>query len=83
MAGYAEMFRKDNLVAWPELGYFPEVGEFRETFADAEVQKCMKGEQTPEETLNKLAEFLTNAQKAYMQENPDVEIPMPKSTSGM
>lgn len=81
MAGYADMFRKDNLVAWPELGYFPEVGEFRETFADAEVQKCMKGEQTPQETLDKLSEFLTTYQKAYMEENPDVEIPMPKSTS--
>lgn len=78
MAGYAEMFKQDNLMAWPELGYFPEVGEFRETFADAEVQKCMQGQQTAQETLDKLAEFLTTYQKQYMQENPDVPVPMPK-----
>lgn len=83
MAGYAEMFKKDNLVAWPELGYFAEVGEFRETFADAEVQKCMQGQQTPQETLDKLAEFLTKYQQEYMAENPDVEIPMPKDTNAL
>lgn len=60
------------------MGYFTEVGEFRETYADAEVQKCMQGQQTPQETLDKLAEFLTKYQQEYMQENPDVEIPMPK-----
>ena len=81
MAGYAEMFKQDNLMAWPELGYFPEVGEFRESFADAEVQKCMQGQQTAQETLDKLAEFLTTYQKQYMKENPDVEIPMPKKTT--
>lgn len=83
MAGYAQMFKKDNLVAWPELGYFPEVGEFRETFADAEMQKCMLGQQTPEETLKKWAAFLTEKQQSYMQENPDVPVPMPKDTAAL
>lgn len=83
MAGYAEMFRKDNLVAWPEMGYFAELGEYRESFADAEVQKCMQGKQTPEETLEKLAGFLTEHQQKYMEENPDVEVPMPKDTKAL
>lgn len=83
MAGYAAMFKDTNLVAWPELGYYTAVGEFRETFADAEVQKCMQGQQTPQETLDKLATFLTENQQAYMLENPDVEIPMPKDTSAL
>lgn len=78
---YAEMFKNDNLVAFPEIGYFAEVAEFRETFADAELQRCMQGLQTPEETLNKWAEFLTQYRQVYMVENPDVEVPMPKYSS--
>lgn len=83
MAGYAEMFRNPDLTIWPELGYFAEVGEFRETFADAEMQKCLLGQQTPQETLDNWANFLTTYQQQYMAENPDVPVPMPKDTSGL
>ncbi|MBP1995111.1 ABC transporter substrate-binding protein [Paenibacillus eucommiae] len=58
-----------------DLGLFPELGEFREGFMDAEIQKYLLGNQTAEQALQNLGNFLTKAQQKYMKEHPDVPIP--------
>lgn len=44
---------------------------------DAEVQKYLTGEQTAAESMGNLAKLCTDAQRAYMEEHPEVPIPQP------
>ena len=66
----------------PFYGYFPELGEFMETFYDAEVQKYLLGQQTAEESIKNISDYLTTAQQKYMQESPDTPIPTSVRTDG-
>lgn len=56
--------------------YLPEMGEFIEVTVTEEQQKMLLKQQSPQETLDKLATFLNRAQKRYVDQNgPDVPGP--------
>ncbi|KHO62708.1 ABC-type sugar transport system, periplasmic component [Thermoanaerobacter sp. YS13] len=79
MKGYYDTLNSPDLVALPDWGYFPQLGEFTESIMDAEVQKYLLGQQSAEETLKKLADYLTKYQKEYMKEHPNIPVPQPFS----
>lgn len=75
LSAFVETMNSENFIREPFYGYFPELAEFQETFYDNEVQKYLLGQQTAEESVNNIANYLTEAQQKYMAENPDVSIP--------
>ena len=64
------------------FGYFPEAAEFSETIFDAEFQRYLLGQQSVEEFTDYCADFLTTAQQAYMETNPDTPIPSSVTAEG-
>lgn len=75
MQGFIDTLDDPDSYLVADLGNFPELGEFRESFMDAEVQKYLLNRQTAEQTLKNLGDFLTKAQQKYMQDHPDVPVP--------
>ncbi|BBH18837.1 ABC transporter substrate-binding protein [Paenibacillus baekrokdamisoli] len=75
MQGFIDTLDDPDSYLVADLGNFPELGEFRESFMDAEVQKYLLNKQSAEQTLKILGDFLTKAQQKYMKENPDVPVP--------
>lgn len=75
MAAFQEALNDESFIREPFYGYFPELAEFQETFYDNEVQKYLLGQQTAEESVKNISDYLTEAQQNYMAENPDVPIP--------
>ncbi|MCQ6561713.1 ABC transporter substrate-binding protein [Paenibacillus mendelii] len=75
MQGFIDTLDDPDSYLVANLGNFPELGEFREGFMDAEVQKYLLNKQTAEQTLKNLGDFLTNAQQKYMKDNPDAGVP--------
>ncbi|RED61981.1 MULTISPECIES: ABC transporter substrate-binding protein [Cohnella] len=75
MQGFIDTLDDPDSYLVADLGNFPELGEFRESIMDAEVQKYLLNNQSAEETLKKLGDFLTNAQQKYMKEHPEVPLP--------
>ncbi len=56
--------------------YLPEMGEFLEVRVTEEHQKMLLKRQSPQETLDRLAEFMTAAQKKYVDRHgPDTPRP--------
>ena len=56
--------------------YLPEMGEFIEVLVTEEQQKMLLGQQTSQETLDRLADFMTKAQKKYVDKHgPDTPRP--------
>lgn len=56
--------------------YLPEMAEFIEVLVTEEQQKMLLGQQSPQDMLDKLADFLNKAQKKYVdQHGPDVPRP--------
>jgi multiple sugar transport system substrate-binding protein len=56
--------------------YLPEMGEFIEVMVTEEQQNMLLKRQSPQDTLDKLADFLTKAQKKYVdQHGPDTPRP--------
>lgn len=74
---FMQNLEEEGFVVPSVWGYYPELGTIRETVMDAEVQKYLQGQQTAEESMGNLAKLCTDAQQAYMAENPDVPIPQP------
>lgn len=77
MKGFVDMLAGTNYAVAPVMGYFPELGQFRENFMDSEVQKYLLGQQNAEDTMKHLGDTLTKYQKNYMKGHPDVPIPAP------
>lgn len=50
----------------------------QETF-HVELQKCLMGQQTEQETLDNIANELTKRMKKYLEENPEIKSPQPIS----
>jgi multiple sugar transport system substrate-binding protein len=75
MQGFIDTLDDPDSYLVANLGNFPELGEFRESFMDSEVQKYLLNNQTAEQTLKNLGDFLTKAQQKYMKENPGVGVP--------
>ena len=65
-----EMFIRE-----PFYGYFPELAEFMESVYDVEMQKYLLGQQTAEQSVENISNYLTEAQQRYMAENPDSPMP--------
>ena len=82
MKGFVESMNDSTFIREPFYGYFPELGEFMETFYDAEVQKYLLGQQTAEESVKNISDYLTKAQQKYMKENPDAPLPRSVRTDG-
>ena len=56
--------------------YLPEMGEFIEVLVTEEQQKMLLGRQSPRETLDRLADFLSRAQKRFVDRHgPDTPRP--------
>lgn len=75
MAGFVESMNDPNFIREPFYGYFPELAEFMETVYDTEVQKYLLGQQSAEESIKNISDYLTTAQQNYMKSNPEVPIP--------
>lgn len=75
MAGFVETLNADNTVDIHWIGYFPEATEFERVIFDAEMQACLLGQQTVDEMCDKLGDWLTEKQKAYMDSNPNGIVP--------
>jgi multiple sugar transport system substrate-binding protein len=75
MQGFIDTLDDPDSYLVADLGNFPELGEFRESFMDAEVQKYLLNQQSAEQTVKNLGDFLTKAQQKYMKENPNVPLP--------
>jgi multiple sugar transport system substrate-binding protein len=57
--------------------YLPEMGEFIEVLVTEEQQNMLLKRQSPQDMLDKLADFLNKAQKKYVdQHGPDTPRPM-------
>jgi multiple sugar transport system substrate-binding protein len=64
------------LVDWAP-GYLPEMAEFLEVETMVEQQKMLLKRQSPQETLERLADYMTRAQKRYVDKNgPDTPRPL-------
>ncbi len=59
--------------------YLPEMGEFLEIRVTEEQQKMLLKKQSPQETLDRLAEFMTRAQKKYIDRHGPI-IPRPPNS---
>lgn len=79
MAGFARSMNYQGFVRNPYYGFFPEIGEFTETFQDAEIQKYLLNKQSLEVTVKNISDFLTKNQQKFMKEKP--EVPVPDSVS--
>jgi len=75
MKGFIDGLNDPKLIPPADYGKFPELGEFKESFMDAEVQKYLLGAQSAEDTMKHLGDFLTKAQQKFMKENPDIPVP--------
>lgn len=75
MAGFVRSMNFSGFVRNPYYGYFPEVGEFTETYQDSEVQKYLLNKQSAEETVKNISDYLTKYQQKFMKEKPEVPIP--------
>ncbi len=75
--GYTTMINKPNYAVKSGLGFYPEVGEINGDLSTAEVQKYCLGQQDAKTTLDNIGNAVTEAQKAYMEANPDIPVPMP------
>lgn len=75
MSGFLRSMNDPGFVRNPYYGYFPEVGEFTESFQDSEIQKYLLGKQSIEQTVKNISDYLTKYQQKFMKENPDVPIP--------
>ena len=65
----------NNLANWYP-SYLPEMGEFTEVMVTEEQQKMLLKQQSPQDTLDRLADFLNTAQRKYVDKNgPDVPRP--------
>jgi multiple sugar transport system substrate-binding protein len=75
MSGFMRSMNDPHFVRNPYYGYFPEIGEFTESFQDSEVQKYLLDKQSAEQTVKNISDFLTKNQQKFMKEHPEVPIP--------
>lgn len=83
MKGFIAGMSDPTFVREPFYGYFSELGEFMETYYDAEMQKYLLGQQSAEESVKNISDYLTTAQQKYMKENPDTPLPRSVTMDGV
>lgn len=77
MGDFVKTFDRKDMVMTSNQGYFPELGAFREPLMDAETQKYLQDQQSAEDTMKVLGDYLTKYQQKYMQDHPEVPMPAP------
>lgn len=82
MEGFVASMNDENFVRNPFYGYFPELTEFAETVYDSELQKYLLGQQTAEEAVANISDFLTEAQQRFMESSPDTPLPRAVKVDG-
>ncbi len=82
MEGFVASMNDEYFVRNPFYGYFPELTEFAETVYDAELQKYLLGQQTAEEAVAHISDFLTEAQQRFMESSPDTPLPRAVKVDG-
>ena len=75
MSGFVKSMNDEMFIREPFYGYFPELVEFMESVYDVEMQKYLLGQQTAEQSVENISNYLTEAQQRYMAENPDSPMP--------
>ncbi|MFB5266916.1 ABC transporter substrate-binding protein [Paenibacillus enshidis] len=70
IAGYAGAMADSNIVFAGPPSYLPTLSDFTGTFAVTETQKYMMRGQSLDDTVKHLADYLTEAQSKYKQQNP-------------
>lgn len=75
MAGFTKTMNDPNFIRNPYYGYFPEQTEFTDTIYDQEMQRYLLGQQSAQEAVDNIADFLTQAQQRFMEESPQTPLP--------
>lgn len=82
MAGFVKSMNDEKFIREPFYGYFPELAEFMESTYDVEMQKYLLGQQTAEESVKNISDYLTEVQQNFMAESPDTPLPCAVRTDG-
>lgn len=69
MAPVGEALLSDNVLLYSHPSYLPEWGEFYSNVSVEELQGFLLGEQTAEETLANISDYLETAQASYLAAN--------------
>ncbi len=77
MKGFVDSINDPNFVRNSFYGYFPENGEFLESYYDSQIQSYLLGQQSVEDLANNISSFLTENQQNFMVESPDTPLPAP------
>jgi len=77
---FMEMATNPNLLQNWYPSYLPEMGEFIEVLVTEEQQKMLLGRQSPQDMLDRLAGFLEQAQKRYIDRYGPVTPRAPKTS---
>ena len=73
---FRDMMTDDTMLPSWSPNYLPEMGEFLEIRTTEEHQNMLLNKQSPEETLDRLADFMTRAEKKYIDRHgPDTPRP--------
>ncbi len=73
---FMDMVTDPNILIDWAPNYLPEMGEFLEVRTTEEQQKMLLKQQSPQDTLDRLADFMTRAQKKYVDKHgPDTPRP--------
>ncbi|TFE25221.1 ABC transporter substrate-binding protein [Cohnella luojiensis] len=70
ISGYAGSMADTNIVFAGPPSHLTKLGEFTGTYALEETQKYMTGNQSLDDTVTRLADWLTKEQTEYLKENP-------------
>jgi len=62
---YTETMASENVVPVSSISYLPEIGEFQSRIVIDELQKYLLGEQTAEESMQNMADFIEKAQQNF------------------
>lgn len=77
---FFDMIADETMLPDWSPNYLPEMGEFLEIRTTEEQQKMLLGRQSPQETLDRLADFITRAEKKYIDRHgPDTPRPPQRS----
>ena len=75
MSAFVETMNDPNFIRNPFYGYFPEQAEFMESFYDVEMQKYLLGQQSAQQTVQNISDYLTQVQQAFMKTSPETPLP--------
>lgn len=75
MAAFVKTMNDENFIRNPFYGYFPEQAEFMESIYDVEMQKYLLGQQSAEDSIANISNYLTEMQTKFMESSPNTPLP--------